>query len=143
MITWIAREGCSHALTLATNRSLTVGKITTMFGNLCLDLDRACLGRKNVAGAPSDDRLFAVAFVEHPDTNIHLHVALRLDGWWSDGPYNDVEHTIDAIWKLITGGAGSIRLRPIEDMGWGWYMTKEARLVSGDYLLSSHYHPHH
>lgn len=142
MISWIAREGCSHALTLATNRSLTVEKISAMFGKFCLDLDRACLGRKNVTGAPSGDRVFAVAFVEHPDTNIHLHVAMRLDGWWPDQSQADAGDTIEVIWKRITGGAGSTQLDPIEDAGWGRYMTKKAAIVSGDYLLSRYYHPH-
>lgn len=114
-----------------------------MFGNFCLDLDRACLGLKNVVHVPSADRLFAVAFVEHPNTNIHLHVALRLDGWWQDRSPMLVEDRIGVIWGSITKGAGSTLLREIEDAGWGWYATKEANVLAGDYLLSSSFHPSH
>lgn len=143
VIKWMSQEQCSHALTLATNRSLTVPKLTTMFGNFCLELDRACLGKKNVSKVPTADRLFAIAFIEHPNTNIHLHVALRLDGWWPARAPRKVDERIGEIWGSITCGAGSTLLRSIEDEGWGWYCTKEANVRKGEYLLSVDYHPKH
>ena len=141
LVRWLSREGCSHALSLVTNRSLTIPKLTTMFGDFCLELDRACFGKKNVGALPSADRLFAVAFIEHPNTNIHLHALLRLDGWWQTRSPVGVDDRIGLIWGSITGGAGSTVLRAIEDEGWGWYSTKEADVRNGDYLLSSDYHP--
>lgn len=143
MVRWLSDQGCSHALTLVANRSLTVGNLARMFGEFCLDLDRLCLGRKNVGNRPLSDRLFAVAFVEHPDTNIHLHVALRLDGWWQDQPPLPMERHIEVLWKRVTGGAGNTLLRQIDDDGWGYYITKEADLLAGDFFMSSDYHPRH
>jgi len=140
---WMVNTNCSHALTLATNRCGSVSNITRMFGDFCFDLDRACFGKKNVGKIPRGDRLFAIAFIEHPESNIHLHVGLRLDGWWRDKTGRDIADCVNAIWTKISGGSGSTYLRELEDIGWGWYITKEARVERGEYLLAASYHPSH
>jgi hypothetical protein len=114
-----------------------------MFGEFCLDLDRECLGAKNVGNRPSGDRLFALGFIEHPETNIHIHAALRLDGWWPTDAGVPVARHIERIWKKVTRGSGDAVLREVADNGWGLYMMKKARLIEGDFLLSTDYHPKH
>lgn len=142
LIAWAQEKGCSHALTLVTNRSLTISRLQKMFGQLCLELDRVQLRRKNVGNALPDDRLFAIAFVEHPESNIHLHVLLRLTGWWQVSPMDSVAKCIDTLWRRIVGESASSHLVSDVDPGWGWYSSKDANVLSGDYFLSSDYHPH-
>lgn len=138
-VSWMMRDGCTHAVTLNVNRALSVANLTRMFGNFCLDVDRRCLGRKNVSLVPSKDRLFGFAFWEHPHSNIHLHGAFRLDGWWR--PQAPMHLTLDRIWLKITGGSGSTLLTPIRDSGWARYITKAANLRNGNFLLTADYHP--
>jgi len=143
LLDWLRRERCSHALTLVTNRAVTVANIKRMFGEFCLDLDRECLGVKNVGNKPSGDRLFALGFIEHPETNIHIHAALRLDAWWPTHAGVPVARHIERIWKKVTRGSGDAVLREVTDDGWGLYMMKKARLIEGAFLLSTDYHPKH
>lgn len=142
LIAWAQEKGCSHALTLVTNRSLTISRLQKMFGQLCLELDRVQLRRKNVRNALPDDRLFAIAFVEHPESNIHLHVLLRLTDWWQVAPMDEVAKCINTLWRRIVGESASSHLVSDADPGWGWYSSKDADVLSGDYFLSSDYHPH-
>lgn len=141
LIEWMHQRGCTHALTLATNRTLSIERLRRMFRHFCLELDRICLGRKNVASSSPDQRLLAVAFVEHPDTNIHLHILMRMTGWWPDHALPDAAHQMRVIWDRIIGGAGSTMLVAHADRGWGVYATKDARVLDGDYFLSTDYHP--
>lgn len=140
LVSWLSSERCSHALTLNVNRSLSAHNMSIMFGNLCLDLDRICLGRKNAHRSPSGERLFAVGTIEHPETNIHVHAALRLDGWWRDPSPMHLEYQVRSIWAAITKGSGSIRLEPTRGQGWGAYITKAIHAGDGEYLLSHDYH---
>lgn len=139
VIRWIAREQCSHALTLNADRDLSANKIVRMFGSFCLDVDRACLGRKNVSLVPREQRLVGFAFWEHPETNIHLHAALRLDGWWRSECPPDL--AIDRIWLRITGGSGSTLLKPMIDEGWISYITKAVDARQGRFAITADYHP--
>lgn len=141
IVRWISREHCSHALTLNVNRAVTVAKLRTLFGLFCLEVDRACLGRKNVHRTPSAERLFAIGFAEHPHTNIHLHAALRLDGWWRHGSLLELSEQLRRIWASVTRGPGTIDLKPLSDQGWGRYITKAANVLDGAFLLSHDFHP--
>jgi hypothetical protein len=141
VVAWIGQMGCSHSVTLNANRALTRDKVTKMFGCFCLELDRACYGRKNVHAIPASDRLRGIAFIEHPETNIHLHAALRLADWWPKKTLISLHVTIDRIWRRITAGAGSTMVKEVCDAGWGYYITKDADLREQQFLLPSDYHP--
>lgn len=141
LIVWMEQQGCSHALTLNVNRQLSPPKLKKLFGRFCLELDRMRYQRKNVNGIRPRFRLFAIAFVEHESTNIHLHVAVRIDGWWDTTRPADLSAKIELIWRGVTGGSGTTMLREIRDRGWGYYITKGADLRSGQYFLANDYHP--
>ena len=137
-VNWIAEQGCSHALTLVANFAITRSGLGDRFGKVCLDLDRACFGIKDVSKLPSRDRLFGIAFPEKMDVHPHLHAALRLEGWWR-GTDAELQRTVYRSWMRMTKGAGDFDLQPM-NLGWLRYSTKENRIKQGDYLLSLDYH---
>lgn len=141
LVAWMTQMGCSHAVTLNTNRALTITKLTRMFGEFCLELDRACLGRRNVHLVPAGDRLQGIAFIEHPESNIHLHAALRFACWWPDDRMDELRVVIYRLWSKVLGESGSIDLKPLRDDGWSYYISKAWNFTRDDYLLPSDYHP--
>lgn len=141
LIRWLVDERCTHALTLNVNRDITFPKLSKMFGEFCLEVDRLRNAKKRVAVLPASDRVFAVAFPEHMTTNPHLHLAMRLDGWWRGPVDAGAEKKLWRAWRRITSGAGSMRLDVMDDpFGWGQYVTKDFAATGGQYLLSHDYH---
>lgn len=57
-----------------------------IYGRFCKEMDQAKFERPNVNSIRSLDRLQAVGVFEHLETNIHLHIAAKLDGWWPHPP---------------------------------------------------------
>jgi hypothetical protein len=146
LVKWIVRERANFALTLNPNQNLTPNAIARHLGKLLKTMDEKVVGHGGRIGTvATEDRLWAVAFIEHPDSNIHLHVALRLethqlaairtgeDGW---------RQFIDEVWSAITKGSGSIMFNRITSPdGWGGYVTKEGNRHDLDYILAADFHP--
>jgi hypothetical protein len=137
----IRQQSVSHAMTLITNRDVTLERMTAMFGQFCFDVDRYFLKRRAVEKLPSGERFFAVAVPENLATNPHLHVAARLHGWVDHFDAHDEQH-LCGLWEDITGEAGELDLREIYDR-WGWskYITKQLIKNDWKYILSSDFHP--
>lgn len=145
LIEWIVDMKCTHAITLNTNRDLSIAHLRMMFGQFCKRVDELRFGVSHVARKASFIRFDAIAFVEHPDNRPHLHVAARLDWMWLGRPFGaDDERDLDWAWRNIVRGAGSTCIKemgvehPVE--GWGRYITKDYR-PGADYFLSKDFHP--
>jgi hypothetical protein len=142
MIEWCMDCEYSHAMTFAFNRSLTVTNATKIFGQFCLELDRYRFDRQNVSGQHSLDRFQAHAFMEHVDTNIHIHAAAKLDPWLPTLFDASHEATLQRIWRKATNGTGDLKIVPIDDLeGWIYYITKEWRSGEPKLILPAHFHP--
>lgn len=99
-------------------------------------------GTKNVRTLPSADRFSAVATIEHPDSNIHIHVAANL-GSWLPKPVSDIDlHEFHKMWGRCTRGSGDVEFVDAYDVpGWLFYMTKEFYKRPMDLMFASDFHP--
>src|SRR5690606_27043263 len=75
---WINSDNYSHAITLNSDRELTLPKLKTIFSTFCYEFDKKTLGR-NLKKQSLDKRFRAIAFPEHLSTNAHLHLAADLE----------------------------------------------------------------
>jgi hypothetical protein len=145
LIEWISEMKCTHAITLNVNRSVSVDNIRKMFGQFCKRVDEYRFGGTHVARKESLFRFAAIAFVEHPNSNIHLHVAARLDWMWLGHPFGlRDECALDWEWRNIVQGSGSTCFKEMGSKGpaegWGRYATKVHK-SGAEYFHSHDFHP--
>lgn len=140
-ILWQSKKDWSHSMTLAYNRPMSVDMARRIFGRFCKEMDRAKFGR-NVTSIQSADRFQAVGVFEHLETNIHIHIAAKLDGWWPHHPTKEDFTAFANLWEKCTKGSGDLHYDVLSSPG-GWfnYITKDFFKNDGLYVLSSDFHP--
>lgn len=74
---WLSTQELDWWVTLNFNRSKTLLGVRNQFRHWLGCLDSEHLGR-NWSKRGIDERTFAFAVVEHPQTNVHLHALLRM-----------------------------------------------------------------
>lgn len=138
IVEWMTKGGFSHALTLNTERALSLARLEDIFSNFCHRYDKAVLGR-NLKRADKSNRLRAIAFPEKLSANAHLHAVADL------GPaiaiLGSEEQAIQLAakcWREATRGSGSLWPEPEPDRGWNRYITK---CYDGTLLLAADYWP--
>jgi hypothetical protein len=139
---WIQDDGYTHALTLNTDRELSLGRIKTIFGTFCHKIDRAVLGTRHAKRAAAHQRIRAVAFPENLGTNAHLHIAADLThalAAMSDEAR--LSELIRCAWLQSNRGFGSVDVQRLTGSGWPFYMTKRFRAPDHPMLFASDYHP--
>lgn len=141
-VDWQSAGEWSHAITLNINRPVSVFRARSMVGLFCSRMDRYRFGVKNVRALPSAERFSAVAIIEHPDTNIHVHMAARLDSWLQ-APVTDKDvRNFEKMWQQCTRGSGKLYFEQAFDpKGWLFYMTKGLHNDSMDWMFASDFHP--
>jgi hypothetical protein len=141
LLEWFDALDLPHALTLNTDRSLTLPRLRSILSRFCLNVDRVCHGRKNVQGVPTADRFLCVAFPEHLETNAHVHALANLHPFISCFP-NAKAATgyLEYIWRQSTRGAGSVFVEEAHNDGFGRYASKGVIAADAPYFLSSDYH---
>lgn len=141
-VEWLSKVDFSHAITLNINRRISVAVAEQLFKRFCYEVDRYKFGKREVSKLTSESRFFAVASIEHPNTNIHLHVAANLTGWLTERVSPTDVRELHKIWGGCTMGAGSIEIKEIHDRrGWLFYMTKECFYRPLDLIFASDFHP--
>lgn len=142
---WIESIEPTHALTLVVNRPMSVRNLKAAFGRFCMDLDRLNLGCRTVDKRMSVDRFQALMFVEHPDTNVHLHGATPLVPWLKEDLRGDIQGALAPLWSNVVKGSGDLLVEPIHDRGWAYYITKaqgvNAASDEADGIWSADFHP--
>lgn len=143
-VAWLSQPQFTHALTL--NLNLPDAKLSAArirFGKFCYGVDRMMTGKRRVERIHTIDRFEAVAFPEHVDSNLHLHVAANFHRRsWPHRPFGEQEQReLDRIWRSVTNGLGTTMITPARDDGWARYITKEWGRPGHDYFLSSDFHP--
>ena len=140
---WVCHLGYSHFVTLNFNRDTTPGGARTKFKDLLARMDWSWLG-KRWAARPSDDRTFAIAFMENIATNLHLHAGFRGPPCPRPRTIPTLPGLIDMHWRKLVPG-GSTHISPIYDVeGFAGYITKQlVRPGSIErMLISTEFHPH-
>lgn len=141
-IEWQSAGEWSHAITLNINRHVSVLRARSMIGLFCNRMDRYRFGVKNVRALPSADRFSAVAIIEHPDSNIHVHMAARLDSWLETPVTEKDVRIFEMMWQQCTRGSGKLYFEEAFDpKGWLFYMTKGLHNQPMDWMFASDFHP--
>ena len=80
------------------------------------------LGRK----ANKYKQMSYIGFIEHPYTNIHVHLAVHTayNDAITDSYIYDEEEVITTLWKCVQN-SGSVYVEAISDNKWFYYITKE------------------
>lgn len=141
-VDWQSGGGWSHAITLNINRrGVSVRGAKSMISLFCRRMDQYRFKRRDVSKIPSDDRFSAVALIEHPESNIHVHMAAKLDSWL-EAPVSDSDkRQFEKIWRQCTRGSGTLHFEDtFYPKGWLTYITKDFH-KSMSWMLASDFHP--
>ena len=142
LVDWQSQEDLSHDMTFAFNRPVSVARATKIFGQFCMEIDRLKFRRHDVTRLPRETRFKAIAFIEHPETNIHIHAAAKLTGWWPQELTQGDFDIFAILWRECTLGSGDLLCRELVNRrGWLEYSTKDFVKNGGVYILSSDFHP--
>lgn len=140
IINWVNSDSYTHAITLNTDRELSIGNLSKIFSGFCHQFDKRVHRIRNMRRFPVDRRLHAIAFPENLATNAHLH------GLADFTPALDVlgneaclKQVVWQTWRRATRGAGSVKLKADPDSGWIVYCTKK---YNGHFFLAADYRPH-
>lgn len=138
---WMEHDSYSHAVTLNTDREMSLARIESVFSTFCKLFDKAVLGLRNVRPVPATHRLHAIAFPEHLDTNAHLHCLMDLTFAKSRMSDQEVRDLIRSAWLKSSKGAGSVCIDERTGPGFERYASKHFLKTGGDFFLSSDFHP--
>lgn len=109
-----------HAITLCAGLACTAAVLDIAAERFLNRVQRAGHGR-NWHKRRAAERLEAVGFFEHHDTNLHLHIAARLPTERLREAATDGER----LWRLLRP-AGAYECEPIAHIArHNWYITKE------------------
>lgn len=87
-------------------------------------------------------RLEAVAFPEHVESNLHLHVVANFARryWGGRAISHEQESELSCIWHRVTKGSGTSVIKLAQNAGWARYVTKEWFRSDHDYIHSADFH---
>ncbi|MHA6719686.1 hypothetical protein ACX40Y_09550 [Sphingomonas sp. RS6] len=143
MINWLSDSRFTHALTLNFNRvDCSLRTARKLFGIFCRDVDRMMLGRRRVERLHTCERFEAIAFPEHLESNLHLHVVANFARRYWGGRSITEEQLAELapIWRRVTRGSGTSEIKLARDAGWARYVTKEMHRPGHEYILSADFH---
>lgn len=119
------------AITLAFNRDTTPTAAAADLRHLHARLDRMTLGHS--WAKRTSQRTASIAVIEHPTTNLHIHLALSCQPQF----VARLQAEVPDIWAQMVP-SGSVKVEPIFDaLGWGRYISKEITPGTAELLLLS------
>ena len=104
VIKWVSNPRFTHALTLNINRAeCTLRTAGGLFGRFCKEVDRMMLGKRRVERVPTICRLEAIAFPEHRESNLHLHVVANFARryWGGHAITEEQQVELSRIWHRV------------------------------------------
>jgi len=113
-----ALKARSDVRQLATSLKVSCERIQSDLDRLHRNMDRKLFGAR-FHKLPTERRTAFMGFIENLETNAHVHLSWRVPG----DRLEEFAGQIQGLW-LKTTPHGSIRIKPIEDAGWGSYSTK-------------------
>lgn len=136
VVEWIRESGCTYALTLNPNRCLPLHTELRTLRASFSDADRELLG-KRFNRKDAGRRLLAFIFAEHPERNLHFHLALRPG---AEAPLEEHERRARLLARCWAARApsGTTTIERVTNIdGWARYITKEAYRPDFEFWLSS------
>jgi hypothetical protein len=119
-----AHRNWQFFLTLNFNYPTNGGAARHKWASWLARVDKEMLGH-HWQGTPSEQRTFAIAVVENPYTNLHLHVLLRLPAAGTNFVASEVSVIFAKRWQQLAKG-GSCDVQAIRNSsGAVRYMTKQ------------------
>lgn len=139
IVNWAANDNYTHAITLNTDRELTLSRIKDICSTFCHQFDKRVHGRRNMRRFPLDLRMRGIFFPENLLANAHLHGAVDLSAAMRTIG-NDwlLKEAVRQSWLMATRGAGSVEMVSEPDAGWFGYCTKRGH---EDFFLAAEFHP--
>lgn len=139
IVEWAANDNYTHAITLNTDRELSLPRLKDICSTFCHELDRAVYGKRNMRRFPVDLRMRAIFFPENLSTNAHLHGVVDFSpAMQVFGNDTTMALQVERAWLKATRGAGSVFIKPRPDSGWIEYCTKR---YDGSYFFAADFHP--
>ena len=131
-IQFIQKQDFDTFITLATNQNISIERMWNLTKEYSGRLDRKLLGT-NVSKKPKNQRTTGFAFIEHENSNIHVHCLIK--------PANEL-HTpsnvkitnsdLEAMWLKICP-SGSFDYQPITNLNdLSRYVTKDFKTSNYD-----------
>ena len=131
---WIEELGFTQSAMLAFNCGITPHGARRYLKHFHALMDDLILGNGWAKRDPITERMFSISFIEHPTTNLHLHML-----WRSQQRHEAMLiEAMPAIWKEVAK-KGEAKNRAIEpDDHIFWYDTKQ--LADDCFIFSSDFH---
>ena len=105
---WLAELDFDRFVTLNFNRDTTPAGARRMLGLFLARLDRRFLGHRWCRKGP--ERTFGVAVLENQETNLHIHVAMRLPASAAALSFGEQQLYLESTWsRLVAGGQCDVR----------------------------------
>src|SRR3954447_6097405 len=139
---WLAKQKFDRFVTLNFNRDTTPAGARRTFGSFLARLDRRFLGRRWCE--KGWERTFGVAVLENQETNLHIHVAMRLPMSAAALSFGEQQLYLESTWNQLVAG-GQCHVQAVYDRaGVAHYMAKQLprRGYAKGYILSTEFHNH-
>jgi hypothetical protein len=139
---WLATLKFDRFVTLNFNRDTTPAGARRMLGLFLARLDRRFLGRQWCKKGL--ERTFGVAVLENQETNLHIHVAMRLPASAAALSFGGQQLYLESTWSRLVAG-GQCHVQAVYDRaGVAHYMAKQLprRGYAKGYILASEFHNH-
>ncbi len=130
---WIKELGFTQSAMLAFNCDITPHGARRYLKHFHALMDDLSLGNGWAKRDPITERMFSISLIEHPTTNLHLHML-----WRSQQRHEAMlAEAMPAIWKEVvkSGKAENRAIGPDDHIY--WYDTKE--LTDDSYILSTEF----
>jgi hypothetical protein len=139
---WLKKQDFGLFVTLNFNRDTTPAGARRMLGLFLARLDRRFLGHRWCRKGP--ERTFGVAVLENQETNLHIHVAMRLPASAAALSFGEQQFYLESTWNQLVAG-GQCDVQAVYDRaGVAHYMAKQLprRGYAKGYILASEFHNH-
>jgi len=127
-------------VTLNFNRDTTPAGARRMLGLFLARLDRRFLGHRWCRKGP--ERTLGMAVLENQETNLHIHLAMRLPASAAALSFGEQQLYLESTWNQLVAG-GQCHVQAVYDrVGVAQYMAKQLtrRGYIGTYILFTEFH---
>jgi len=140
---WLSNQAVDLFVTLNFNRERNLNGAKHQYGHWLARIDRKYLGRRWCRRG--DQRTFAIAIIENPETNIHLHALVRLPQRACHMPYPEQAELLRGFWSELQP-AGSSDVQQIDYLPpLAGYICKQLHWrghLDNCIIMSSEFHSH-
>ena len=137
---WLAKQDFGLFVTLNFNRDTKPAGARRMLSRFLARLDRRFLGRRWCEKGWK--RTLGMAVLENQETNLHIHLAMRLPASAAALSFSEQQLYLESTWNQLVAG-GQCHVQAVHDrVGVAQYMAKQLtrRGYIGTYILFTEFH---